>query len=84
MQTLVLTAIATAIGLWPGGKVGLGAPLLRDWLAGEPTAAARFRSLLPPAIRAGWLYWQRGLLAAMVAHFSADIVLHVLATPLLS
>jgi membrane protease YdiL (CAAX protease family) len=26
----------------------------------------------------GWLYWKRGLLAAMVAHFSADIVLHVL------
>ncbi len=30
----------------------------------------------------GWLYWRRGLLAAMVAHFSADVVLHVLA-PLL-
>jgi membrane protease YdiL (CAAX protease family) len=26
----------------------------------------------------GWLYWQRGLEAAMVSHFSADIVLHVL------
>jgi hypothetical protein len=25
----------------------------------------------------GWLYWQQGLLAAMVAHFSADVVLHV-------
>jgi membrane protease YdiL (CAAX protease family) len=30
----------------------------------------------------GWLYWKRGLLAAMLAHFSADIVLHV-AAPLL-
>lgn len=30
----------------------------------------------------GWLYWKRGLLAAMVAHFSTDIVLHVL-VPLL-
>jgi membrane protease YdiL (CAAX protease family) len=28
---------------------------------------------------AGWLYWRRGLESAMVAHFSADIVLHVLA-----
>lgn len=84
VQTLVLTAIATSISLWLGGKVGLGAPLLRDWLAGRPTAAARFRSLLPPAILAGWLYWQRGLLAAIVALFSAGIVLHVLATPLLS
>jgi hypothetical protein len=31
----------------------------------------------------GWLYWKRGLLAAMLAHFSADIVLHVVA-PLLT
>lgn len=30
----------------------------------------------------GWLYWRRGLEMAMLAHFSADIVLHVLA-PLL-
>ena len=27
----------------------------------------------------GWLYWRRGLEAAMLAHFSADIVLHVIA-----
>jgi len=26
----------------------------------------------------GWLYWRRGLEAAMIAHFSTDIVLHVL------
>ena len=26
----------------------------------------------------GWLYWKRGLEAAMVSHFSTDIVLHVL------
>ena len=31
----------------------------------------------------GWLYWKRGLLAAMLAHFSADIVLHVV-VPLLT
>ena len=30
----------------------------------------------------GWLYWKRGLLAAMLAHFSTDLVLHVVA-PLL-
>jgi hypothetical protein len=27
----------------------------------------------------GWLYWKRGIEMAMLAHFSADIVLHVLA-----
>src|SRR5688500_3574791 len=26
----------------------------------------------------GWLYWKRGLEAAMISHFSADMVLHVL------
>jgi len=26
----------------------------------------------------GWLYWKKGLESAIVAHFSADIVLHVL------
>ncbi len=31
----------------------------------------------------GWLYWKRGLEVAMVAHFAADLVLHV-AAPLLS
>ncbi|MEL1265260.1 CPBP family glutamic-type intramembrane protease [Pseudoxanthomonas putridarboris] len=30
----------------------------------------------------GWLYWRQGLEMAMLAHFSADIVLHILA-PLL-
>jgi len=29
----------------------------------------------------GWLYWKKGLESAIIAHFSADIVLHVL-TPL--
>ena len=31
-----------------------------------------------PGVAFGWLYWQRGLEAAMVAHFSADLVLHVI------
>jgi len=26
----------------------------------------------------GWLYWKKGLESAMIAHFSADIVLHVI------
>jgi membrane protease YdiL (CAAX protease family) len=31
----------------------------------------------------GYLYWTRGLEAAMIAHFSADIVLHVISPPFL-
>jgi len=26
----------------------------------------------------GWLYWKKGLGSAMIAHFSADIILHVM------
>ena len=26
----------------------------------------------------GWLYWRKGLESAMISHFSADIVLHVI------
>jgi hypothetical protein len=32
-----------------------------------------------PGIVFGWLYWRWGLESAMAAHFSADLVLHVLA-----
>jgi membrane protease YdiL (CAAX protease family) len=31
----------------------------------------------------GWLYWKKGLESAMIAHFSTDIVLHVI-TPLIA
>lgn len=31
----------------------------------------------------GWLYWKRGLESAMIAHFTADIALHVI-TPLVA
>jgi len=31
-----------------------------------------------PGLAFGWLYWKRGLEPAMAAHFSADLVLHVL------
>ncbi len=27
----------------------------------------------------GWLYWKQGLESAMIAHFSADIMVHVIA-----
>jgi membrane protease YdiL (CAAX protease family) len=39
-----------------------------------------FRALLLNGIGGvifGWLYWKKGLESAMIAHFSADIILHV-------
>ncbi|MEK7232229.1 MAG: CPBP family intramembrane glutamic endopeptidase [Elusimicrobiota bacterium] len=32
-----------------------------------------------PSVAFGWLYWRHGLEAAMLAHFTADLVLHVIA-----
>ncbi len=31
-----------------------------------------------PAVGFGWLYWRRGLESAMVAHFTGDVVLHII------
>ncbi len=53
VQNLLLFAGVTALGLWLGGKVGLGAPVLRAWLAGDPEAPCRFRAFLPLAITTG-------------------------------
>lgn len=50
------------------------------------TTMVVFRTLLLNAVAGlafGWLYWRRGLEAAMLAHFCADLVLHV-AVPLLA
>ncbi len=69
IQNLVLIAAATGLGLWLGGKVGLGAPLLRAWLAGDPEAPARFRSLLVPASVAGALS-AVGILALELGFFA--------------
>ncbi len=46
-----------------------------------PTPLLIFRTILLNSIGGivfGYLYWKRGLESAMLAHFSADIVLHVL------
>ena len=53
IQNLVLFGVTTALGLWLGGKVGLGAPMLRDWLAGDPDAPRAFRAALPLAVALG-------------------------------
>lgn len=53
LQNMVLFAVTTAVGLWLGGKIGLGAPMLRDWLTGDPEAPRRFRASLPLAVALG-------------------------------
>jgi CAAX amino terminal protease family. len=48
---------------------GLSLPVVVWALAGNGLAGIVF----------GWLYWRRSLLSAMLAHFSTDIILHVIA-----
>ena len=59
---------------------GLGhLPTTRSLTALTPTLIMRAIMLNGVAgIAFGWLFWQYGLEAAMVAHFSADLLLHVL------
>ncbi len=53
LNGLLLVGTMTALGLWLGPRVGLGAPLLRAWLAGEADAPARYRATLRPALLVG-------------------------------
>ena len=48
---------------------GISVPVVAFVLIGNGIAGLAF----------GWLYWKYGLISAMVAHFSTDIVLHVIA-----
>lgn len=55
LQTLVLVGAMTALGLWLGPKVGLGAPLVTALVAGDPGARGRLRTLVIPAVGLGVL-----------------------------
>ena len=73
-------AIVTAALLFGAGHLPAAAQV---WPLDEMVV---FRTLLLNGIAGlvfGWLYWKRGLETAMVAHFGADLVLHV-AMPLLA
>ena len=77
--------------LWAANAVmaivfGLGhLPTLKN-LLGRITPLMLTRTLLlnaPIGLLCGWLFWTYGIEAAVVAHFSADIVYHVGGTSLL-
>jgi membrane protease YdiL (CAAX protease family) len=76
---------ARPIVVWPViviTSVGFGMahlPQLLSFGAGSPVAVGG--TILGNGVVGilyGWCYWQRGLVAAMTAHFSVDVVLHVL------
>lgn len=73
-------AIAAAALLFGAGHLPAAAQI---WGL-EPVVVIRTLLLNGIAgIAFGWLYWKRGIEMAMLAHFSADLVLHV-AAPLLA
>lgn len=92
LMTLLLWLVARVRGRMPGNTTFWLAILLAALLfgVGHLPAAAHIwgldtivvlRTLALNAvvgIACGWLYWRRGLEMAMLAHFSADLVLHVL------
>jgi membrane protease YdiL (CAAX protease family) len=47
LQNAVLIGVAVAVGLWLGGKTGLGAPLVDAWLGGARVRGRLARILLP-------------------------------------
>jgi hypothetical protein len=72
----ILAAVLFGLGHLPTTKA-IGLPM--DFLV--VTRAIVLNGLL--GVGFGWLYWKYGLESAMLSHFSADIVLHVL-PPLLA
>jgi len=67
----ILAAILFGVGHLPA-TAGMGIPIT----AMVVTRAIVLNGLL--GIAFGWLYWRYGLESAMLSHFSADIVLHVI------
>lgn len=73
-STALWVAIAVSAVLFGLGHLPAAAALL------PLTPALVMREVILngiPGAVFGWLFWRRGLEAAMVAHFSADLVLHV-------
>ena len=67
---IVIAALLFGVGHLPAAKQiwGLDAIVIARTISLNAIAGIAF----------GWLYWKRGLEMAVLAHFSADIVLHVL------
>lgn len=87
---LTRRAVPTPAGIWVAIVAvsvifGLGhLPMTAKFMPVTPIVVVRGIVLNGVAgVLFGWLYWRRGLGAAIIAHFSTDVVLHV-ALPLLA
>lgn len=92
LMTLLVWAVTRVLGdggirpivVWPIiviTSVSFGMahlPQLMSYGAGSPFAlAGTILGNSSVGILYGWCYWRRSLVAAMIAHFSVDVVLHV-------
>jgi len=77
---LMIAAIVLAALAFGAGHLPMAAQLV-PLTVGVVTRVIAYNALA--GIAFGWLYWKRGLEHAMLAHFCADLALHV-ATPLLA
>jgi membrane protease YdiL (CAAX protease family) len=75
--TMYATAIVLAALLFGAGHLPQLAALSGGLHVGAATEVVALNALC--GIVFGWLFWRRGLEHAMLAHFSADLVLHVAA-----
>jgi hypothetical protein len=79
------THMPTVVVLWTANIImaiifGLGHLPTTKNLVGKLTPFLTIRALLLNGmigLVCGWLFWQKGIEAAMLAHFSADIIYHV-------
>jgi membrane protease YdiL (CAAX protease family) len=69
----IITTILFGLGHLPALKNLLGA-------ISRPMVARSLLLNAPVGLVCGWLFWTYGIEAAIIAHFSADIVYHVFGT----
>jgi len=74
--SIILSTLIFGLGHLPSATV-MGVPL-------TPLYIIRTLLLNSVGILYGWLYWKRGLESAMLAHFSTDLVVHMLGAILLA
>lgn len=53
LQTLLQLSLITGLGLGLANQVGLGAPIVKGWLAGEPDVFPQLQAFLPLSIAGG-------------------------------
>jgi hypothetical protein len=75
-MALFISAVMFGVGHLPAMAASLGLESIEQ-LSGLQVARVMILNFIPGAVF-GWLYWKKGLESAIVSHFSADIVLHVL------